>query len=124
MFSTASVGCYVTGMTAVPGTVPVSQAQSVLMRRDPAEELLLCSRYFYQKASGEDFLAGSRAGNSNDNASIFHPVPMRTTPSFTAVWDDATAGSIVRQGPRNLWLQSTNAAAGHYITSFKASARL
>jgi len=71
-------GCYITGVTAVAGNVPVTQAQCPLMRRGYAEELPLCQRYWRKNVSSP---VGWTATNTNARAAMALSPPMRTTPT-------------------------------------------
>jgi hypothetical protein len=49
---------------------------------------------------------------------------MRALPTIGFLFEDGSSGNIIRQSPRYCWIQGGNAAAGHYINTFTADARL
>jgi hypothetical protein len=115
----------ITGVTVLPGTQAPTAAQSPLIMRSYDQELVMCQRYYWRNATGvDDFFGSPRSGNSFDNVEIFYPATMRIAPTLTVLWEDATAGSVVRSGFRSCWLQSTNVSGSHYVNNFKADARL
>jgi hypothetical protein len=89
---------YITGVTAVPGSVPVSQAQCPQMRRGFDDELRLCQRYWSRRdyGSGQMHMFAKYIGAGSYDRYQF-PVEMRTTPtmtiSTTSGWSYVNAGA-------------------------------
>jgi hypothetical protein len=71
-FATNNNEVYITGVSLIPGNTPVPLEQSAAIRRDPAEELRLCQRY-YQKitfTSGQ-YIATLQAVSATQATGLF-----------------------------------------------------
>jgi len=91
MFPGVGNGSYLTGVTAVPGTVPVPQAQCASMRKSFDDDLRDCQRYFSMRkyANGTAHILSKYPGAGTYDPYEF-PVPMRVGPTMshtsTAGW--------------------------------------
>lgn len=126
LFSTASVGCYVTGMTAIPGTVPIPEASSPLMRRDPADELTTSQRYW---CTGQVNYNGYAA--TYISKFLWWPVAMRAAPSVTGAniqvsggWTATPTFQAATPNGCECYHTISTPGVGYVMDSFKASARL
>lgn len=92
-FATNGNGVYITGVSLIPGNTPVPLAQSAAIRRSPAEELVLCRRYWKTNPP----VAGHWFETDATSAMFFitHNPPMRT-PATVAI--RTTAAAILRPG--------------------------
>ena len=79
-FNASGMGCYITGVTIVPGSVAVPQMLSLSKRRDYQTEFLLCARYL-------QFNKYAEAGHALGPGSFYIPhnplVPYRVTPALS-----------------------------------------
>lgn len=134
MFTGATQSNYITGVTLVPGSVPVSQAQCGSVRRDPATELILCRRYFFY----DTYVAGAFWVHPIDCTATpyrrrhyqFNP-PMRAAPTATIL--GASTGTFAAGSPQaanvtprscELYGDMTGTGGYSYLTSIKLAARM
>jgi hypothetical protein len=80
VLDTTSATIQFTGVTWLPGDVPVSEARSRFLQRHYDDELRQCQRYWFKR---ESFTAYVSAATSTMTEMIDFPVPMRAAPSMS-----------------------------------------
>ena len=127
MFTAGSQGNYVTGVTLMPGNMPVPQALCQYMRRDPAQERLLCRRYFFYETyeAGHIWAHPIDLSNNFRRCSYRYNPEMRMAPVLTLAAANTGAAPTADHNSQfgaDLVLDVASNTYS-YLTSIKATAR-
>ena len=110
---TSGATFYITGVQLERGTTASS-----FDFRSYGDELMLCQRYYYTNVGSTAIMSGLPASGTDTyrQAAPFFPVPMRASPTISAVWNTGTG-----QGNQYIGVQSFQTYTNISSTSGQAS---